>query len=36
MKRVAVYCGSATPAEPLYLEDARAVEVMMILKGMFF
>ncbi|TKD53152.1 LOG family protein [Sphingomonas baiyangensis] len=25
MKRVAVYCGSATPADPVYIETARAV-----------
>jgi uncharacterized protein (TIGR00730 family) len=25
MKRVAVYCGSATPADPAYIEGARAV-----------
>ncbi|WP_298670454.1 TIGR00730 family Rossman fold protein [uncultured Sphingomonas sp.] len=25
MKRLAVYCGSATPADPIYLEIARAV-----------
>ena len=25
MKRVAVYCGSATPADPVYVETARAV-----------
>lgn len=25
MKRVAVYCGSATPADPVYVESARAV-----------
>ncbi len=25
MKRLAVYCGSATPADPLYIECARAV-----------
>ncbi len=25
MKRLAVYCGSATPADPVYLESARAV-----------
>ena len=25
MKRVAVYCGSATPADPIYVETARAV-----------
>ncbi|QKR98775.1 TIGR00730 family Rossman fold protein [Sphingomonas sp. CL5.1] len=25
MKRLAVYCGSATPADPVYLETARAV-----------
>lgn len=25
MKRVAVYCGSATPADPIYIESARAV-----------
>ena len=25
MKRLAIYCGSATPADPVYLESARAV-----------
>ncbi|MGN6619476.1 MAG: TIGR00730 family Rossman fold protein [Sphingomonas sp.] len=25
MKRIAVYCGSATPADPVYMETARAV-----------
>ncbi len=25
MKRVAVYCGSATPADPVYIESARSV-----------
>jgi len=25
MKRLAVYCGSATPADPIYMETARAV-----------
>lgn len=25
MKRLAVYCGSATPADPVYIENARAV-----------
>ena len=25
MKRVAVYCGSATPADPVYLDTARAI-----------
>lgn len=25
MKRIAVYCGSATPADPAYIESARAV-----------
>src|SRR5436305_1978635 len=25
MKRLAIYCGSATPADPVYLETARAV-----------
>ncbi|MDP5279970.1 TIGR00730 family Rossman fold protein [Sphingomonas sp. DG1-23] len=25
MKRVAVYCGSATPADPVYIESARAI-----------
>ncbi|RYY47460.1 MAG: TIGR00730 family Rossman fold protein [Sphingomonadales bacterium] len=25
MKRIAVYCGSATPADPVYIESARAV-----------
>ena len=24
MKRLAIYCGSATPADPLYIETARA------------
>ena len=25
MKRIAIYCGSATPADPVYIESARAV-----------
>ena len=25
MNRIAVYCGSATPADPVYMETARAV-----------
>ena len=25
MKRIAVYCGSATPTDPIYVESARAV-----------
>jgi uncharacterized protein (TIGR00730 family) len=25
MKRLAVYCGSATPADPIYIESARAI-----------
>ena len=33
MRRVAVYCGSATPAEPLYLEDARAVGTTLAQQG---
>jgi hypothetical protein len=33
VKRVAVYCGSATPAEPLYLEDARAVGTTLAQQG---
>ncbi len=33
MKRVAVYCGSATPADPRYLEDARAVGTTLAGRG---
>ncbi|WP_445191137.1 LOG family protein [Sphingomonas sp. Tas61C01] len=33
MKRVAVYCGSATPADPRYLEDARAVGTTLAKRG---
>ena len=33
MKRVAVYCGSATPADPRYLADARAVGTMLADRG---
>ena len=25
MKRIAIYCGSATPADPVYIESARAI-----------
>ena len=33
MKRVAVYCGSATPADPRYLADARAVGTTLAERG---
>ncbi len=33
MKRLAVYCGSATPADPLYLEGAREVGTMLAERG---
>ena len=33
MRRVAVYCGSATPADPLYLEAARAVGTALAGRG---
>ncbi|HWI86221.1 MAG TPA: TIGR00730 family Rossman fold protein [Sphingomonas sp.] len=33
MKRIAVYCGSASPADPLYLESARAVGAALAARG---
>lgn len=33
MKRIAVYCGSATPAEPVYIETARLVGRTLAEKG---
>ena len=33
MKRLAVYCGSATPADPVYLECARAVGATLAARG---
>ncbi len=33
MKRLAVYCGSATPADPIYIETARAVGVGLAERG---
>jgi uncharacterized protein (TIGR00730 family) len=33
MKRIAVYCGSATPADPVYLETARVVGRALAEKG---
>ncbi|WP_293881890.1 TIGR00730 family Rossman fold protein [Sphingomonas sp.] len=33
MKRVAVYCGSATPADPVYVETARAVGTALAERG---
>ena len=33
MKRLAVYCGSATPADPVYIESARAVGRMLAERG---
>lgn len=32
-KRLAVYCGSATPADPLYMETARQVGTMLAERG---
>jgi len=33
MKRLAIYCGSATPADPVYLESAREVGRMLAERG---
>lgn len=33
MKRVAVYCGSATPADPVYVDSARAVGAALAERG---
>ena len=33
MKRLAVYCGSASPADPVYIETARAVGVELAERG---
>lgn len=33
MKRLAVYCGSATPADPIYIETARKVGAALARKG---
>ena len=33
MKRLAVYCGSATPADPVYVETARAVGTALAMRG---
>jgi hypothetical protein len=33
MKRLAVYCGSATPADPVYMEAARAVGAGLAARG---
>jgi hypothetical protein len=33
MKRLAIYCGSATPADPLYIDTARAVGTMLAERG---
>jgi hypothetical protein len=33
MKRLAVYCGSATPADPVYLDTARAVGRLLAERG---
>ena len=33
MKRLAVYCGSATPADPVYIECARAVGRTLAMRG---
>ncbi|PZU11936.1 TIGR00730 family Rossman fold protein [Sphingomonas sp.] len=33
MKRLAVYCGSATPADPVYVENAREVGRMLAERG---
>lgn len=33
MKRLAVYCGSATPADPVYIESARAVGRLFAARG---
>lgn len=33
MKRLAIYCGSATPADPLYIDTARAVGTALAERG---
>lgn len=33
MKRIAVYCGSATPADPVYIEAARAIGTRLAERG---
>lgn len=33
MKRLAIYCGSATPADPLYIDTARAVGATLAERG---
>jgi predicted Rossmann-fold nucleotide-binding protein len=33
MKRLAVYCGSATPDDPIYMESARAVGAALAERG---
>ena len=33
MKRLAVYCGSATPADPIYIDTARAVGLALAKRG---
>ena len=33
MKRIAVYCGSATPADPVYIESARAIGTRLAERG---
>lgn len=33
MKRIAVYCGSATPADPVYIEAARAIGTALAERG---
>ena len=33
MKRLAVYCGSATPADPIYIETARIVGAGLAARG---
>ena len=33
MKRLAIYCGSATPADPLYIDTARAVGATLADRG---
>ncbi|PZP11768.1 MAG: TIGR00730 family Rossman fold protein, partial [Sphingomonas hengshuiensis] len=34
MKRLAIYCGSATPADPVYIDSARAVGRMLAERGL--
>ncbi|MCE3544134.1 LOG family protein, partial [Escherichia coli] len=33
MKRLAIYCGSATPADPLYIDTARAIGATLAQRG---